>query len=78
MTQHIDLSLVGRVRGRGAWWKRRRKRKRVVYKRSGRKGGIKYIRQIYALLGFLDAHSFTQGLYVVLSSYGGIRKTMDR
>lgn len=35
------------------------------------------IRQIYALLGFLNAHSFTRGLYVVLSSYGGIRGTTD-
>lgn len=38
MTQHIDLSLVGRVRGREA---RRKRKRRMVYKGSGRKGGIK-------------------------------------
>jgi len=61
MTQHIDLSLVGRVRDRGV--------------RGGREGGGGYngayngggegewnkihaVRQIYALLGFLNVCSF--------------------
>lgn len=50
----------------------------MVYKGGGgggREDGrnkIYAIRQIYALLGFLDAHGFTQRLYVVLPSCGGI------
>lgn len=43
MTQHIDLSLVERVRGRGAW-------RRVVYKGWGRKGGIKYTLSVKSTL----------------------------
>jgi len=63
MTQHIDLSLVGKVRGRGV--RRKRRRKRMVHKGKEGRNKIYAIRQIYVLLGFLDAHSFIQRLYIV-------------
>lgn len=68
MTQHIDLSLVGRVCV---------VEELTEEEEDGGKEGrnkIYAIRQIYALLGFLDAHGFTRGLYVVASrSCGGGR-----
>lgn len=69
MTQHIDLSLVGRVRGRGA-----RRRRTAVYEGSGREGGIKYTLSVKSTL-FWDFSMHTvlfRDRGVVLTSYGGV------
>lgn len=47
MTQHIDLSLVGRVRGREV---RRKRKRRMVYKESGGRDGIKYTLSVKSTL----------------------------